>query len=196
MARDAQMSGDRVQTEYYLQYADHYYRVLNENRARFEEQRPQRGEYYEEDEDQDEGVSADGRDDGEERSYREDRPARDERPVRQDRPYRDERGDRDDRPYRSEQQGQRDAQNAESDRPRPDRDVRNGDAGRGRGRPRRDRFETAEGDERIALDVLPPAISAVPAVGNDVSDEQPAKTPRRRARRPRDDDDSEIAPAA
>ena len=38
MARDAQLSGDRVQTEYYLQYAEHYFRVLGENRARFEDQ--------------------------------------------------------------------------------------------------------------------------------------------------------------
>jgi hypothetical protein len=49
LARDAQMSGDRVNTEYYLQFADHYFRVLNENRARFEEQRPPRqGEYRDE----------------------------------------------------------------------------------------------------------------------------------------------------
>ena len=40
MARDAQLAGDRVQTEYYLQFADHYFRVLGESRARFEEQRP------------------------------------------------------------------------------------------------------------------------------------------------------------
>ena len=33
LARDAQLQGDRVQTEYYLQFADHYFRVLNENRA-------------------------------------------------------------------------------------------------------------------------------------------------------------------
>jgi hypothetical protein len=44
LARDAQMQGDRVQTEYFLQFADHYYRVLGESRARFEEQRRQRGE--------------------------------------------------------------------------------------------------------------------------------------------------------
>ena len=44
MARDAQLAGDRVQTEYYLQYADHYFRVLGESRARFEEQRRQRGD--------------------------------------------------------------------------------------------------------------------------------------------------------
>lgn len=38
LARDASMQGDRVSAEYYLQYADHYYRVLNEFRARQEEQ--------------------------------------------------------------------------------------------------------------------------------------------------------------
>ena len=38
MARDAQMSGDRVNAEYYLQFADHYFRVLADNRTRQEEQ--------------------------------------------------------------------------------------------------------------------------------------------------------------
>lgn len=37
MARDAQLAGDRVNAEYYLQYADHYFRVLADNRARQEE---------------------------------------------------------------------------------------------------------------------------------------------------------------
>jgi hypothetical protein len=40
LARDAQMQGDRVMTEYYLQFADHYFRVLSESRARFEENNP------------------------------------------------------------------------------------------------------------------------------------------------------------
>ena len=38
MARDAQMAGDRVNAEYYLQFADHYFRVLADNRSRQEEQ--------------------------------------------------------------------------------------------------------------------------------------------------------------
>ena len=38
MARDAQMVGDRVNAEYYLQFADHYFRVLADNRVRQEEQ--------------------------------------------------------------------------------------------------------------------------------------------------------------
>lgn len=43
MAADAQRSGDRVTTEYYLQFADHYFRVLSEQRGQFEERAPQRG---------------------------------------------------------------------------------------------------------------------------------------------------------
>lgn len=42
MARDAQLAGDRVQSEYYLQFAEHYFRVMNEMQARREEQRDQR----------------------------------------------------------------------------------------------------------------------------------------------------------
>src|SRR3546814_13324338 len=38
LARDAQTQGDRVNTEYYLQFADHYFRVLADNRSRTEEQ--------------------------------------------------------------------------------------------------------------------------------------------------------------
>ena len=51
LARDAQMVGDRVNTEYYLQFADHYFRVLSENRSRFEDNRPdqrRRDEYRDE----------------------------------------------------------------------------------------------------------------------------------------------------
>jgi Domain of unknown function (DUF4167) len=47
LARDAQMQGDRVLTEYYLQFADHYFRVVAETRARFEESRRQRDDWQE-----------------------------------------------------------------------------------------------------------------------------------------------------
>ena len=66
MARDAQMAGDRVNAEYYLQFADHYFRVLADNRARQEEQQ-QRYRRNDDDysEDGDEFDSADyGSDDG------------------------------------------------------------------------------------------------------------------------------------
>ena len=41
LASDAQRQGDRVNTEYYLQFADHYFRVLADQRGRFEDQQPQ-----------------------------------------------------------------------------------------------------------------------------------------------------------
>lgn len=39
LARDAAAAGDRIQAEYYMQYADHYYRVLAEFRSRYEDTR-------------------------------------------------------------------------------------------------------------------------------------------------------------
>ncbi|MBX9797647.1 DUF4167 domain-containing protein [Sphingomonas sp.] len=66
LARDAQMQGDRVNTEYYLQFADHYFRVLNENRSRFEDQqrRAQPEAFEGEEDDDDVEVMADDRVDG------------------------------------------------------------------------------------------------------------------------------------
>jgi len=142
MARDAQLAGDRVQSEYYLQYADHYFRMLGESRARFEEQRRQRGdEPAEEGEGEEEMAEA----------------------------VEDERSE------------------PETRRPRGngrDRLAHNGN-------PQDDAGEAR--DERIAFDVLPPAI------GQDAAeDEDAAPKPRRRARRPRSDDEDEadVAPAA
>ena len=57
MARDAQLAGDRVQTEYYLQYADHYFRVLSESRARYEDQRRQRGEDLDDEDEGDDEIA-------------------------------------------------------------------------------------------------------------------------------------------
>jgi Domain of unknown function (DUF4167) len=100
MARDAQLAGDRVQTEYYLQYAEHYFRVLGENRSRFEDQNPRR---QREDSDEDEGdeelMEADGESDGaeDERSERQDRG---DRFNRRNRPRRDDRDDREERAAR------------------------------------------------------------------------------------------------
>ena len=134
LARDAQLAGDRVQTEYYLQYADHYFRVLEENRSRYEEQqaqrRPRRDEdEYESDSDGDEELTSEaesGDDDGEAEARQ--RPSRD-------------RG-RDRGRERFERRDRRDF--------------------RANGADRDEEPETeAESEERIALGVLPPAIGAV-----------------------------------
>lgn len=42
LAHDASLNGDRVQTEYYLQFADHYFRVVADSRAQRDDQRPRR----------------------------------------------------------------------------------------------------------------------------------------------------------
>lgn len=39
-AQDAHLNGDRVQAEYYLQFADHYFRVIADSRVRPDDQRP------------------------------------------------------------------------------------------------------------------------------------------------------------
>ncbi|MEA1014602.1 DUF4167 domain-containing protein [Sphingosinicella sp. LY1275] len=196
LARDTQLAGDRVQTEYYLQFADHYFRVLNETRARFEEQRPRRDDFNSyEDEDQDEAVNADSGDEQDEQQ--EDRGDREQRQDRNRGRGREQRAERQDREPRPERQ---DREPPRSDREdRPERAARDEAEPRAIGelrprRPRRTRDDNAEqGDERISLDVLPPAIAPVPT--NDDADEAPK--PRRRTRRPRaDEGDAEIAPAA
>lgn len=50
LASDAHLNGDRVQAEYYLQFADHYFRVMADTRVRQEEQRArqQGGERWQE----------------------------------------------------------------------------------------------------------------------------------------------------
>ena len=159
LARDAQLAGDRVQTEYYLQYADHYFRVLEDGRSRFEEQNQRRARQDDEDEEgEDVAVDQDsGDDEGEEDA----RPPRRERAPQRERA---DRGDRGERPQRGDRED----------------------------RPRRERAPAAaEGEERIPLGVLPPAIGVTADDG-----EEEAPRPRRRVRKPRDEDGEDIAPAA
>jgi hypothetical protein len=170
MARDSQLAGDRVQTEYYLQYADHYFRVLGESRSRFEDQNPRRSRDEElEDEGDEEQLEAaeEGSDD--------DRPERGERQDRGGRPYRNERYNRPDR------QG------------RDDRSANDEEGDRSDGGPR-----VNGGDDSLPLDVLPPAIGREPqSEAAEVSDDEQPRRPRRRARNPRPaDGDDEVAPAA
>lgn len=90
MARDSQLAGDRVQTESYLQFADHYFRVLSESRARFEEQNPRHGRDDEMDDE-----------DGDEESFEASQePVSDDRPQRAERPDRGERFNPRNRPRR------------------------------------------------------------------------------------------------
>lgn len=169
MARDATQSGDRITAEYYFQYADHYFRVLNEGRPKFEERaQPARGGWNgggEADGDTGGGDEFDGEDGGGERA-REERPryerpaeAREERPryPRPDERPREERireeRPRDDRPVEAREERPR--YERPDDRPREERPryERPAEVRDERPRTERPRFERGEGgarDERRA----------------------------------------------
>jgi hypothetical protein len=167
LARDSQLAGDRVQTEYYLQYADHYFRVLEESRSRFEQHEAQRrprrdDEEYESEGDEEMAAESDSDEDGEAEVRQQ--PARD-----RGRDRGRDRYERDDRPQARA----------------------NGD-GRGDRNERQGRDENDEGGERISLGVLPPSIGA----SDDVEEEAPKPRRRARKPRADEGGDEDIAPAA
>jgi len=191
MARDAQMAGDRVNAEYYLQFADHYFRVLADNRARQDEQQ-QRFRRYDENFDE-EGEDLDTGDEGEgarveQQNDRTDQSSR-RRDERRDEGEGRERRDRNfrDRPAAA-QTSERPADarvvpeeapvavtapesQSETEAPRPRR-----------GRPRKvDAAKAAEKAEGLDIAVLPPSIARA---DND-SEAAGEEASRKRTRRPR-----------
>lgn len=91
LAHDASLNGDRVQTEYYLQFADHYFRVVADSRAQREEQRPRRDNDRDQDREQsfDDSEDFEDQDDGSRG-----RRSRDQRERDQDDEPRAEEGER------------------------------------------------------------------------------------------------------
>ena len=202
LAHDAHLNGDRVQEEYYLQFADHYFRVIADQRQRQEEVRAPRPDRWQE------GGEGAWREDGEEQSedageseyptydqqqnYQ--RRERQERYHREESPReaapaqepRDEKAAEEDaappvfepaeNPFVKENRGTRGLRPRREDRPgRPPRPVQN----------ERDRAEFAEAPG-LGLDPasLPPAISAGREAGQD-EDETSAEASRPAPRRPR-----------
>jgi hypothetical protein len=180
LAQDAQHNGDRVNAEYYLQFADHYFRVLADFRSRQEEGRPQR-EWR--------GDASEGSDDwrDDERDVREDgdEPEISAEPGNEDEDYR--------RPQRPERSANEDRGNRTD---RPERNDRNNRSRNNNNR--RDRYEPRE--ERVVaeetgldLSILPPSI----AIANDeveIAEEKPVRKPR--ARRPKSANDEDVVTAA
>lgn len=170
LAQDAHLNGDRVQAEYYLQFADHYFRVLADARLRQEEQRGrQQGERW-----PDQG---DDGDDGAEFGNDGDFPSFDQpsfnRQQREDRPRRDERApvDREDEARSGTSDGEADEAAPNPYEPSENPFVREREPRGTRGlRPRRDRDDRPqrrndrdeEAAEPAGLDptLLPPAIAA------------------------------------
>lgn len=197
MARDAQMAGDRVNAEYYLQFADHYFRVLADNRTRQEEQQ-QRFRRPDESFD-DEAGDFDGNDDNGddmrvEQAERADRDngrrnseprgdQRDQRNEQQDGRDRNRRDrNRRDRPVSEEGADQRPAAveaepssqpvetvHAEAEAPKPRR-----------GRPRKADVVQEDVNEGLDITILPPSIARA-----DNDSEAAEEAPRKRTRRTR-----------
>ena len=201
LARDAQLAGDRVQTEYYLQFADHYFRVVSDFRARQEEKAAANGQERSHDrsreirgvedfdghddsgfeaegeaergEDRDNGARDNGGREGRERDRRDDDDNRGNRQPR-------ERGDRNDRGRRARDEDR--AGNEKND----DAGVEEGEVAeeaapsRRRG-PRRTRAAEPVGESAgIDTAVLPPAIGRTERSdeGGD-AEGAPAPKPRR-----------------
>ncbi|MDP3908262.1 DUF4167 domain-containing protein [Novosphingobium sp.] len=178
LAQDAHLNGDRVQAEYYLQFADHYFRVIADARVRQEEQRKPRDERWPDagDEGDDSGEFHVDNDFPAFDPPANNRPPREERVRRAERDAREEREDRDERDERPSR-----AEPVESAAPAVDEVVeanpfespenpfvRENRGTRGlRPRredrlPRRDERPAADDAEPAGLDPasLPPAISA------------------------------------
>jgi hypothetical protein len=179
LAHDASLNGDRVQTEYYLQFADHYFRVIADMRAQKEEPRPRR----EHDRDGEREQAFDDGDDFDDL----DEPGRGRQPQRG-------REEADERPS---DEGRRGAEGDEVDTIDADdnpftRDTRSrGSRSRGRGRPPAndadaDAQSTApEEDGSFDAGILPPSIAR--------DEETPRRSAGRAKRRPRPDEDGEEA---
>jgi len=184
LAQDSALNGDRVQAEYYLQFADHYFRVIADSRVAKDETRGPRREF-------EQGS-------GEEQDYFEDEFDRGQRqePSRREEPRSDQRADESgEQAGRGNEGPDREAGDYESAKnpfTRPSRD-----------KPRRNSRERPEFEEAAAGDRLDP--SALPgAIGRDESDapetaaepvdEAPAPArrslkPRRNRSRPSGDDE-------
>lgn len=121
MARDAQMAGDRVNAEYYLQFADHYFRVLADNRARQDEQNPRqrtRDDGFDQDGDDFDG-GYDGVDD-----FRTDQQHAYDRTPREQPPREQNQRDQNGRDQGNRDQGQREQGNRDQQTPRDQQDRR------------------------------------------------------------------------
>lgn len=173
LAHDASLNGDRVQTEYYLQFADHYFRVIADSKARQEEQRFRR------DEPRESAMDYDDEDDFP--SYGADR-GRSRRPERDEAPQPDNDADGESEGERAERQ---DAANAYEPAENP---FTRGNRERApQRRPRKPRGEpAADAGDKAADEDAGPGLDAIlpPAIGaRNEGDE--AEKPARRRRAPR-----------
>ena len=187
LANDAAMNDDRVQTEYYLQFADHYFRVIADSKAQKDEaqakRQAERGDNQSDDDDDDEDGDdrQDNRQDG-----RKPRGRRSDRGQRQD----DDRGGRRSRGNDPEEGNEGESGDQQSDDNPFTRDD-NRDAAKPKAKkPRRKKDDAAPVENDGGLDpaMLPPAIARSTSDGEDGA-KKPRKLSTRTRRSPGEDDD-------
>ena len=155
LAQDAQHNGDRVQAEYYLQFADHYFRVIADNKARQDEARAKRNENRQDNQSGDDGDDEDG--------------GKNRKNNRRSRSRRDEQDNAPNEEGEAGVEGEAVSGDEESAKPkkraRKPKDENGGDYAERK--PRRSRSRKDDGDSsagEIDSSVLPPAIG-----GDDAS---------------------------
>lgn len=176
LAHDASLNGDRVQAEYYLQFADHYFRVLADSRTQKDEPRGPRR-----DGERDQGYDTYDRDDEptpangarEPRDRDDDRAESDEFEPSENPFTRDNRSRRNDGEHQSRGRGRTSDDEAREElRTEPRDDSRDGDDNDA------PRFDPAS---------LPPSFSS------DAEEERPRRKPRKpRAEKSDDRGDEEL----
>jgi len=168
LAHEASLNDDRVQTEYFLQFADHYFRVIADIKAQKDEQRPRRDLERDQGDDSDDGDNEGERANNRRPDARRGNGAGSQR----DRSGQASEADDDENPF------------ARSDRKPSPKKPR---------QPRRPRNEADDdGDDKgpgIDADMLPPSIARAASDDDDSGDgesasEEAAEKPRR-ARKPR-----------
>jgi len=174
MAQDAQVNGDRVQAEYYHQFADHYFRVNADTIARREEQRLAREESRGEQRGDNRGNgSTQGDSNDNDGDHQRGRPqqAQQKRPQRDDRENRDDNGDiaandakEEKKPVRS-----RRPRKVENAAPRKETDEKNGES------------------NGLDASALPPAISQATEVEVE---KKPARKKRAPKKQPVEENDA------
>ena len=208
LAQDAHLNGDRVQAEYYLQFADHYFRVIADQRKTQDEQRARREDRWEggaEDTADGDDFSADSdfpsfdqpiyhRREREERPQERTQERQQDRPRNEDRPRREERVEPDVSEPRAESGDEAPAQDAPRNRYEPAENpfVREPSGQRGLRprredrRPRRDAQDAGgnasnASDAAIGIDpsILPPPIALSPT---DLAADDLPPAPKRRGR--------------
>ncbi|MEQ1548786.1 MAG: DUF4167 domain-containing protein [Chakrabartia sp.] len=211
LASDAQRQGDRVMTEYYLQFADHYFRIVAEARVRFEETRRPRDDWQDgESESGDNGADrfndTEASDDENGENAQDRNRERDMREPRRNDRNRDMRSEtsrqdngrqdngRQDTRYEPRDNQRSDSRNESSERmereERPERAARQDRPERSEERPARPRrtvhvngnHAPVEDLTTLDISILPPALGVISASENE-GDETAAPKRRGRPRR-------------